>query len=84
MKKSIENNIRYKAIILYIIAIVGIVAMIFYISDLRKDVTRQKQNVENQHNILSMANDLVYTISEAQFESEIGRASCRERVLRLV
>ena len=69
MKKSIENNIRYKAIILYIIAIVGIVAMIFYISDLRKDVTRQKQNVENQHNILSMANDLVYTISEAQFES---------------
>ena len=66
MKKNLEKGIRFKAAFLYIISIVGIVAMIFYINDLRKDVYSYKQDIEHQHKLLSTTNDLVYNVSEAQ------------------
>ena len=69
MKKNIEKNIRFNAVILYIISIACIMAMIFYINDLRKDVRTQKQNIVEQHNILSMANELVYAVNDVQSQS---------------
>ena len=71
MKKNIENGIRFKAAFLYIISIIGILAMLFYINDLRKDVYNHKGDIENQHHILYMTNELVYSVSEAQTKSSL-------------
>ena len=69
MKKNIEKEIRFKAALIYLVSIIGVAIMIIYLNGLRKDVYSQKENIENQHNILYLTNELVYAVNEAQSQS---------------
>ena len=66
MSKKIENKIRIQAAIIYMIVTVVIGAMVIYLNELRTKVNYQRENIENQHQILSLTNELVYAVSETQ------------------
>ena len=71
MARSIEFQIRFKAVIIYIIAALGVVAMTVYLNNLRKNISSQRQKIENQHAILLATNNLMFAVSEAQSSASL-------------
>ena len=71
MTKSIEYKIRFKAAIIYFIVALGVVAMMVYLNNLRKNISAQRFEIENQHTLLSVTNDLMFAVSEAQSWSSL-------------
>ncbi|MDR0418896.1 MAG: hybrid sensor histidine kinase/response regulator, partial [Prevotellaceae bacterium] len=66
MKKTIENTIRFKAIIIYAIVVVVCSGIIYYIYDLNRRINSQKQNIEKYDKTLSLTNDLIISVQQAQ------------------
>jgi len=71
MAKNIEVQIQFKAAVIYIIVALGVVAMILYLSNLRKNIASQRHKIENQHTLLSAANNLLFAVSEAQSSASL-------------
>ena len=69
MAKSIEFKIRFKAVIIYSIVALGVIVMTVYLHNLRKNIFSQRFEIENQHTLLSVANDLMFAVNEAQSSS---------------
>lgn len=66
MAKSIEKGIRFKAAMIYTIVAIGVVAMILYLHTVRKEISSQRVQIERQHTLLSVTNDLIFTVGGAQ------------------
>ena len=66
MGTSIEFKIRFKAAIIYITVALAVVAMTLYLNDLHKNISFQRQEIENQQKLLSVVNDLMITVNDAQ------------------
>jgi signal transduction histidine kinase len=69
MAKSIEYKIGLKTAIMYIIVALSVAAMILYLNNLRKNIAVHRLEIENQHTILSVTNDLMYAVNNAQSQS---------------
>ena len=65
MAKNIERQIRFKAVIIYLIVALGIVAIILYFNNLRDDISSQRHEIENQYSLLSVTNDLMLSVNDA-------------------
>ena len=77
--KNIEFSVRFKAAIIYIIAALGVAAMTLYLNNLRKGIFSQRAVIENQHNVLSKTNDLMYALNEAQSSASLFLATKNEK-----
>ena len=66
MEKSLESGIRFKAVVIYVIVALGIIGIMGYLNNLRKNFSSQRLEIENQQILLSAANDLMFAVSEAQ------------------
>ena len=82
MAKSIEYKIGLKAAIIYIIVALGVIAMIFYLNSLRKNISAHRIEIENQHEILSATNDLMYAVNSAQSLSTLYLSSKNKNYLQ--
>ena len=71
MERSIEYKIRFKAVIIYIIVALGVVAMMIYLNNLRNNISAQRFEIEKQHTLLSVTNELMFAVSEAQSSSSL-------------
>lgn len=63
---NIENKIRFKAAGLYIVVGIAAAVMLIYLYNLRSNIKGQRQEIEKQHYSLSLTNELIYTVGEAQ------------------
>ncbi|MCL2131314.1 MAG: ATP-binding protein [Lentimicrobiaceae bacterium] len=66
MSKSIEYKIGFKTAVIYVIVVLGVVAVIVYLNNLRQDISSQRLEIEKQHAILLTTNDLMYAVGDAQ------------------
>jgi len=71
MTKDIEHRIRFKAVIIYVIVASVVIAMTIYLNNLRKNILSQRIEIENQHTLLSVTNDLMFSVSEAQSSASL-------------
>jgi signal transduction histidine kinase/CheY-like chemotaxis protein len=81
MSKSIEYQIRFKAVIIYIIVALGVVAMTIYLNNLRKSISSQRHEIENQHILLSTTNNLMYAVNDAQSSASLDLSSKNRKYL---
>jgi signal transduction histidine kinase len=63
---NIENKIRFKAAGLYVVVGIAATVMLLYLYNLRNDIQTQRQEIEKQHHSLSLTNELIYAVGEAQ------------------
>lgn len=66
MAKNIENNIRIKAVLIYLLVAIAVASVVIYIYGIRTEIQDKKSDIEKQHIILSLTNDLIYTVNKAQ------------------
>ncbi len=71
MKETIENNIRFKAILMYVIIALACAIMIAYVYKMRKNVASQRTQVERYYDALALTGELVYMVNQAQSESNL-------------
>jgi len=68
---NIESKIRFKAVGLYIVVAIVAAIMLFYLYQLRSNIQHQKQAIEKQHHSLSLTNELIYAVGEAQSSASL-------------
>lgn len=66
MKKSIEQKIRIKAVLGYLLVPVACAGMILYIYHLNSRIDRQKKNIEHHNLVLSLTDELTASVQQAQ------------------
>lgn len=66
MAGSYEKNIRWKAIGIYLFIAVICIAVSLYIYSLSRNISSQKQHIENYSELLQITNQIVFSVSEAQ------------------
>lgn len=71
MAKDIEHKIRFEAAAIYVIVAIGVVAMVVYLSGLRRDIGSRRAEITNQQVLLSVTNRLIFVMGEAQLSSSL-------------
>ncbi|MFT4223094.1 hybrid sensor histidine kinase/response regulator [Dysgonomonas sp.] len=68
MSETPEKNIRFKAILIYVIVAVICGGMIIYIYKLRDDIDDQKRSIVQYYKELSLVNELIDSVNVSQSE----------------
>ncbi|MBP1640497.1 MAG: sensory transduction histidine kinase [Bacteroidetes bacterium] len=63
---NIESKIRFKAALLYIIAGIAAVVMVVFLYNMRGNINGQREEIEKQHRVLALTNELIYAVGDAQ------------------
>lgn len=71
MLKTIENKIRFNAILIYIVVIIICGAIALYFFNSREKINTEKKNIEQYYQELSRTNELIHTINLAQSEANL-------------
>lgn len=66
---SIESKIRFKAIILYLVAGIAMTVVCLFIYGLRNSIIHQREEIEKQHQLFTLTNELVYAVGKAQISA---------------
>ncbi len=66
MKKTIENKIRLKAVLIYLVIAALCGSMVGYLYSLRMQMQRQRSEVVQYYRTLQLANKLIYSVNDAQ------------------
>ncbi|MCL2650862.1 MAG: response regulator [Candidatus Azobacteroides sp.] len=69
MKASVESGIRFKAALIYFIVAIACGMMILYVYKLRGDIGNRKTSIEQYYQTLSLTNELIYSVNQAQSEA---------------
>ena len=78
-KKSIENKIRVKALLIYLVLAIGCGVMIAYVWHLRQNMQEQKQQVSRHYHTLSLTSQILTRVNEAKLAAN-GQAVGRSRI----
>ncbi len=65
-KRQYESRVKRNAVIIYLLASLLCVGMLYYISNLKKAINFQKDNIEKNETILSLTNDFIENVNVAQ------------------
>lgn len=63
---NIESKIRFKAIVLYVVAGVIVIAMVLFLYGLKDKIQLQKESIDKQHLSLSLTNELISAVAKTQ------------------
>lgn len=66
---SIESKIRFKAIILYLVAGIAMTVVCLFIYGLRNSIIHQREEIEKQHQLFTLTNELVSAVGKAQISA---------------
>ncbi len=83
MTETLEKNIRFKAILIYIIVALICGGMIIYIYKLRSNIDDQKRNIEQYYKELSLVNRLIQSVNTTQTEVNLYVATKRTKHYKL-
>ena len=70
-KRQYESRVKTNAVIIYILASILCVGMIYYISNLKDSIDFQKRNIEKNETLLELTNELIDNVNNAQSYSNI-------------
>ena len=70
-KRQYESRVKTNAVIIYILASILCVGMIYYISNLKDSIDFQKKNIEKNETLLELTNELIDDVNNAQSYSNI-------------
>ncbi len=70
-KRQYESRVKHNAIIIYILASLLCIGMIYYIANLKNSINFQKANIEKNEKILNLTNNLIQNINKAQTYSNL-------------
>ncbi|MBO5854630.1 MAG: hypothetical protein J6Q61_07835, partial [Bacteroidales bacterium] len=70
-KRQYESRVKHNAIIIYILASLLCIGMIYYIANLKNSINLQKVNIEKNEKILNLTNNLIQNINKAQSYSNL-------------
>lgn len=65
-RRQYENRVKINAVIIYLLASMLCVGMIYYIITIKQSINFQKDNIEKNEKLLSLTNKLIKTVNEAQ------------------
>jgi signal transduction histidine kinase/CheY-like chemotaxis protein len=63
---NIESKIRFKAAVLYVIAGIAALLMVVFLYNMRGNINDQRAEIEKQHRVLALTNELIYAVGDAQ------------------
>jgi signal transduction histidine kinase/CheY-like chemotaxis protein len=63
---NIESKIRFKAAVLYVIAGIAALLMVVFLYNMRGNINGQRAEIEKQHRVLALTNELIYAVGDAQ------------------
>lgn len=66
---SIESKIRFKAIILYLVAGITMTVVCLFIYGLRNSIIDQREEIEKKHQLFTLTNALVSAVGKAQISA---------------
>lgn len=69
--RQYESRVKVNAVIIYLLATLLCVGMLYYISNLKKSISYQKSNIENNERLLDLTNELIENVNNAQSYSNI-------------
>ena len=83
MKKTsrYESRVKINAIIIFLLATLLGVGMIYYISGLKKSINNQEDNINKNEKLLSLINNLIENVNNAQSYSNIYTVTTDENYL---
>ena len=70
-KRQYESRVKTNAVIIYFLASLLCVGMIYYISNLKDSIDFQKRNIEKNETLLELTNELIDDVNNAQSYSNI-------------
>ena len=70
-KRQYESRVKTNAVIIYFLASLLCVGMIYYISNLKDSIDFQKRNIEKNETLLELTNELIDNVNNAQSYSNI-------------
>ena len=76
-----ENRVKINAILIYLMATLLCVGMIYYISNLKNSINYQKNNIRKNECLLELTNKLVENVNNAQSYSNIYTFSTNDNHL---
>lgn len=83
MTEAPEKNIRFKAILIYVVVALICSGMIIYMYKLRNDIDDQKRNIEEYYKELSFVNQLVDVVNASQSEVNLYVSTRQTKHYRL-
>lgn len=81
MKKTIENRIRFNALLIYCIIALVCCGMIAYVYHLKTNIDDQKRNIEQYNHTLTLISELISTVQEAQSATHFFASSKQSNYL---
>ena len=79
---SVESKIKVKTLALYIVVAAAAAAMFLYFYRVRMNIDIQKGEVERQNQILTLTNELIYTVAQAQSSANLYVSTKNRRYSR--
>lgn len=80
-KRQYESRVKTNAVIIYFLASLLCVGMIYYISNLKDSIDFQKRNIEKNETLLELTNELIDDVNNAYSYSNIYTFSADENHL---
>lgn len=81
VRVTLENKIRFKAVIIYLLLTVICGLLIFFAFYLRLNIGAQKESIAEQYDHFSRTEEVIATISQAQTEANLYIATRRQSYL---
>lgn len=77
-KKHYESRVKWKAVVIYIVATAICVGMIHYITNLKKSILNQRVEINRNEHVLDLTNELIQKVNEAQSHAQFYIISSNE------
>ncbi|MBE6346031.1 MAG: hybrid sensor histidine kinase/response regulator [Lentimicrobiaceae bacterium] len=66
INRQYESRVKQNAVIIYLLASLLCIGMIYYIVNLKKSINLQKENIERNEEILNITNSIIGNVNKAQ------------------
>ena len=66
INRQYESRVKQNAVIIYLLASLLCVGMIYYISNLKNSINLQKENIKKNENLLDITNSIIENVNKAQ------------------
>ena len=69
--RKYESRVKLNAVIIYLLASLLCIGMIYYIANIKNSINFQKENIKQNEQILNLTNNLIENVNKAQSYSNL-------------
>lgn len=82
INRQYESRVKQNAVIIYLLASLLCIGMIYYIANLKKSINLQKENIERNEDILNITNSIIENVNKAQAHANLYTHSSNKNHLK--